>query len=730
MKRFVTALLVAFAFAFAGGLAACGTTDAVGTTSTTPDPSTTAAADPSGVPPSDSPTTPSPRPHDTVVDARPAPMHQPIPLYEDGAIARQVDAATARDEGYVVLDLGESWTPYLFTEHDTPSEPVLPNDYRATFLALARGEFPDDRHGDLAREDQYLEPYGIPPTVGLLRTRFHHTHDLACVASLDLAPLASFEGQLAYESRDGGRNFVRQFQAIERQVNEWVRTQNALDAAHLDSSRFNDRDARRLADYQRLAPRYAVMAATQHRLECEGYFDGLSGGHVEGGFDWNTHEALSRFERRHRIYGWGIVARDTLAMLRRSPEEGEREAVIRVLTERAMHASGVIEDGSIHGSFRGSDGATHDVPNLEGQLRTLMIEAFGLETPESTLAFLDAIGELPADGEHLVAFRGPPLPEYYSADMDFEVEIDRGDVWYDFPYGAHGEELAQPVERRPHTTIFVRWPSGDANAQRIPLAQFGTTIGGWRSELVDGTTFWRYKNSPPGPVVWHQIVAAPVWLPPESTPVRELLVRSNARGEHGWAPDYHEVGPSYASAYGLVAAYHIRYFERPDGTVRLGGDEGIRSHGSVDYTSIMRRHSHGCHRLLNHIAVRLMSYVLAHRRHTRDGVQQLGFRRQLERDGNSWTMALDRGGYVFTLERPVHVEVLVGRIRGDVQRPIDELLPRFDPARGAYVQLDPAIPEGIPVTVNRYGTITPIPGGWAAVTPPDAGAGVDAGVAH
>ncbi len=722
MIRSARSLLLASALASTA--LACGTTDAVGTTtSTTPEPSATTAT-PSSDTQADAPSPPSPPPHDAVVDERPAPMHQPIPLYEGGAIARQVDAATAREQGYVVLDLGEAWTPYLFTERDTPDEPLIQNDYRATYLALARGEFPDDRHGDLAREDQYLEPYGIPPTVALLRTRFHHTHELACVASLDLAPLASFEGQLAYESRDAGRNFVRQFQTLERSVNEWVRAQGVADASALDASRFSDRDERRLADYRRLSPRYAAMVATQRRLECEGYFDGLSGGHVEGGFDWNTHEALSRFERRHRIYGWGIVARDTLAMLRRTPEEGEQEAVIRVLTERALHAAGVIEDGSIAGAFRGSDGQTHDVPNLEGQLRTLMIEAFGLETPESTLAFLDALGELPPDGEHLVAFRGPSLPEYYSSDMDFEVEIDRGDIWYDFPYGPHGEELPQPVERRPHTTIFVSW-----NGQRIPLAQFGTTIGGWRSELIEGVTYWRYKNSPPGPVVWHQIVAAPVWLPPESTPVRDLLVRSSARGSHGWAPDYHEVGPSYASAYGLVAAYHIRYFERPDGTVRLGGDEGIRSHGSVDYTSIMRRHSHGCHRLLNHVAVRLMSYVLEHRRHTRDGVQQLGFRRELERDGNSWTMALDHGGYVFTLERPVHVEVLPGRVRGELSHPIEEALPRYDPARGAYVQADETHPEGIPVTVSRLGVVTPIPGGWAAVAPPDGG-GADAGVAR
>lgn len=684
----------------------CGTADVGRSPSTTPETTTEHAL---AAPPVEGATTPSPPPHEEVVDARPPPMHQPVPFYEDGATTRQIDAATARADGYVVVDLGEAWTPYLFTERGNAEEPIVPNDYREIYLSLARGEFPDNHHGDRARDDQYLEPFGIPPTLGLLRTRFTHARDLACAQELDVSALTAFTGQLAYESRDAGRTFARQYATLDRSVREWMTQQGVTDAAQIDGSRLSDRDERRLADYRRIAPRFAVMREVQARLACEGYFEGV-GEHVEGGFDWPTHEALAAFERRHRIYGWGIVARDTLAMLRRTPMEGEQEAVIRVLTERLMHAAGVIEDGSVDATFRGTDGQMHDVPNLEAQVRTQLIEAFGLTTPESTLAFLESLGDLPVGGEHLVAVRAPVLPEYYASDMEFHVEIDRGDVWYDFPYGAHGEELGQPVERRPHTTIMVRW-----NDQDIRLATFGTTIGGWRSELIDGQTYWRYKDSPPGPVVWHQIVAAPVWLPPESTPVRDLLERSGARGSHGWAPDYHEVGPSYASAYGLVAAYHIQYFERPDGTVRLGGDEGIRSHGSVDYTSIMRRHSHGCHRLHNHIAVRLMSYVLAHRRHTRVGIQNLGFRRELERDGNTWTMAIDRGGYVFSLERPVPVEVLEGRIRGDLHRPITEPLPRFDPARGAYVQFVEGVPEGVPVTVSRMGVVTPITGGWPTV---------------
>ena len=187
--------------------------------------------------------------------------------------------------------------------------------------------------------------------------------------------------------------------------------------------------------------------------------------------------------------------------------------------------------------------------------------------------------------------------------MDFSVIIDRGDIWYEFPYDDQGRERPQPVQRRPTLTLFTTYLG-----EKIPLARYGTTIGGWRSEMIDGTEMWKYKNSPVGPRVWRQIVAAPVWLAPPGTTARTLLTRGKGKG--GYVVNLHEIGPSYASAYGLVAAYHSRFKEGEAGEVELQGDEGIRTHGSVDYMSIMQRHSHGCHRLHNHIAVRLMSFVL------------------------------------------------------------------------------------------------------------------------
>src|SRR5690606_39510179 len=113
----------------------------------------------------------------------------------------------------------------------------------------------------------------------------------------------------------------------------------------------------------------------------------------------------------------------------------------------------------------------------------------------------------------------------------------------------------------------------------------------------------------------------------ESAPPRGLLTRSAKPGQR-FDVNLNEMGPSYASAYGLVAAYHRKYTQNPDGGIRSLGDEGIRTHGSVDYMSIMRRHSHGCHRLHNHIAVRLMSFVLRHRPHARKGPDPIAFGRK------------------------------------------------------------------------------------------------------
>jgi hypothetical protein len=103
----------------------------------------------------------------------------------------------------------------------------------------------------------------------------------------------------------------------------------------------------------------------------------------------------------------------------------------------------------------------------------------------------------------------------------------------------------------------------------------------------------------------------------------------------------------------------------------------------------------------NHLAVRLMSFVLQHRPHQRLGQQQMEYLREFEYEDEAYTIEFDHGGYIFELDEPLHVEVLPGRIRGRQPEPIEHLLPKYDEEQGAYVMTD-----GMWVNVDRFGNIT------------------------
>jgi hypothetical protein len=629
-------------------------------------------------------------------------LAQPVQVWKDGKPAGEVDLAQPRAPGEIVLDLGEDWAPYIFTERTNASDEKIPQSYRATYLALARGEYPNDHHGARAKKDRYLELYGIPPTLKLLRTRFHETQKQDCGSKYNVEAFKAYQKIVAYIDNPKARRDSSQFLAVEQRVKQLMSKQGVDSPSKIDASRIGAADKNNIKLYEKLSPTALLVRAAQARLACEGFFEG-KGPFTDGALDWSTNEAIAEFERKHRVFGWGFLSRDTIDALKESPLEGERQAVVRVLTERAMHAAGFLEDGSTWQksdkplTFRGKDGKQHVQPNLEKDLREAIVHAFGLETPESTLAWLDALGDLGAEKPAVII--GPTPPEYYSPNMDLSVVIDRGDVWYEFPYDEQGKERPQPVQRRPMLTVFT-----DYLGEKIPLARYGTTVGGWRSEMVDGTEMWKYKNSPVGPRVWKQIVAAPVWLPPPGTTARTLLIRGPSKT--GYVVNLHEIGPSYASAYGLVAAYHATFKEGDDGELEVNGDEGIRTHGSVDYMSIMQRHSHGCHRLHNHIAVRLMSFVLAHRPHKRVGEKNVGYKNVVtntaETDTSDYEIKIDKSGYVFQLERPVPVEVLNGRIFGKRYTPVTAAIPKYDTSQGAYMT-----PDGGAVKVDRSGEMTP-----------------------
>jgi hypothetical protein len=153
-------------------------------------------------------------------------------------------------------------------------------------------------------------------------------------------------------------------------------------------------------------------------------------------------------------------------------------------------------------------------------------------------------------------------------------------------------------------------------------------------------------------------------------------------------PNYDEFGPWYASAYGLVAGFHYRATQAKNGEIRYN-DNGIRSHGSVDYNSILRRYSHGCHRLYNHMAIRLFSFVLKHKKYNRVGEVPVGYARKIVVDEEEFVIRLASRGYKYELVNPVPVMVETGNIRGSQKTPLEIYMPKPGEQYGSDAQFLP-----------------------------------------
>lgn len=559
-----------------------------------------------------------------------------VAVWRRGKQRRLMERTEAGEAGLVVLDVGTEWVPALFR-----STEEVPHAYEGEFADLANGRFPDDAQGRRAARDRYLELYGIPPSPALLAVRFSRLDALACARLVPAGALQHFDGVPWPEGDDEA-------------------------PPGIDPT---------------------VVQALQYRLDCEGHLRGRASGHL----DTRTRAALEEFERRNRIYARGNLDGDTLEALKAPPLELERRALVRALTERLVLELGVIEDGSGHGIAPASDypgryDALTDPPNMVARIERAVERALGLQTVGGTRRFYQQLAPALAQPHYHLALPAIELPSYQDDAMDLFVEIDRGDVYYEFPFDERGQRRAQPVEQRPVLTLFVRKRERPARRGRgkrrdvvIPLARYGTTIGGWRIERVGGRDLWTYKESPVGERVWSRIVSAPVWLPPAGTPPDTLVYQSVSHedGETEWEVNDNLVGPGYASAYGLVAAYHQRFRER-DGERIPTQDEGIRTHGSSDYTSIWQRASHGCHRLHNHLAMRLFNFVLMHRQHRRLGHRSAAFKMPVAVPGFETVIEVSRTGYAFELREPMPVEVLRGTIRGSLKRAPRKRVPAVD----------------------------------------------------
>jgi hypothetical protein len=589
-----------------------------------------------------------------------------------GGKDRIVDADLALERGLVLVDLSDDFAPYIFRDGKAADGAVLPNRYRAVFVGLANDRTDGDGDPLPPGKRNYLELYGVPPSLSVLRRRFIEDAARTCQGAVDTAKLLAVDSIETW-----GRTTEKKELANHQYRGQRLEAaQKKVGAASLEELATKDpRYAGEVKLHLRITAERIAFAEVEKRLACEGLLDPSK--HKEGSYDGAMRNAALDFQQKNAVFAQADLTRGTLEAMARPLLENDYLALRRVLAERAAHAGGIIEDGSAIEAmpkprrnrprkiptYKNAAGQDVPVPDLVGQATDALLDRLGLGSAADALAFFQRHPE--SDFRSLrAAVRFPPLPPYYGSHMELLAEIDRGDVWYAFPFNEQGVRVGQGRERFPALNLYVNW-RGD----KVPLVSWRTTIGGWRSEVAsDGQAYLRYKDSDVGHRIWRHIVAAPVWLPPTSTPLAAMVKTKYVEGAYPKVVNYDQTGPGYLSAYGLVAGIHEQ-LRRSRGVLGYF-DNGIRTHGSFDYLSLRGRFSHGCHRLYNNLAVRLFSFVLTHRKTKVLGPMALGFRRTFYWEGEVYDMRLPTRGFYFQLDPPMPVDTLKGRIKGKIKQPI------------------------------------------------------------
>jgi hypothetical protein len=633
-----------------------------------------------------------PRPSSAPKAARPAPPPKPDPDALPPAAGlpperralqvvhgqdRVVDAEVARARGLTLVDLSDEWAPYIFQDVETPDGGVLSNRYRAIFVGLANDHSDGDGQPLRTGERNFLELYGIPPSLSVLRERF--VSDAArttCEATVDTTKMLAVDSIESWgsttEKKELARHQTRAARLEEARLKAGLATIDEL-AEPNPTTPAAVKLAREVKAHLRFEAERAAFAEVEKRLACEGLMDPAK--HKPGIYDTPMRLAMLDFQQKNVVIAQGDITRETLEALARPMAENNFAALRRVLTERAAHGGDFLEDGSVlpplrpgkprrEPTYKLAAGGKRAIPDLVGTATEALLARLGIASAADAVAFFKRHPKEDFDWLR-VAVRFPVAPEYYGPEMDLSAEIDRGDVWYDFPYDQSGKRVPQPRRRYPSFTLFVRW-----QGERVPLVRWRSTIGGWRAELAsDGEEYFRYKDSDVGEKVWRHVVAAPVWIPYENSPLGSMVKSKIVNGAITKVVNYDETGPGYLSAYGLVAGIHVEPRRRGD---QITGwfDNGIRTHGSSDYMSLRGRFSHGCHRLYNNLAVRLFSFVLKHRKSKTLGPMALNFRRTFYQDGEVFDMRLPTRGFYFELDPPLPVETLEGEVKGLLKKPI------------------------------------------------------------
>jgi hypothetical protein len=606
---------------------------------------------------------------------QPASASGGLMVVEGGRSVGQTTPENARLGGLTVIDLSDVWLPHIFSE-----QPGKPQPLRPYLVDLANGRFGPTRNYARAREDRFFEAFGVFPSLNRVRRRLADRKRHACHERVKDSVLEELPPRSVIPAEE-----------LEKVPNPDPAT--VAETPKITTGRTIS--PRPLTDLEKRA-----VVAMQAHLRCE---DLLSRKANRGRMDMRTVDGLKIYQRLQMLADSGAVDLQTRTALLGDSREHDFRALLRMLRERVVDATGLLEDGSalgVQGQVQGrvldsdefrplptsSDKATAapaaagakilPAPDLIAAATQAASQALGWTSPDAVLASTLVAAPPPESKRRgrkakapkgpaplpaAVAVRLPPLPPYHGPKMELRAEIDRGDVVLERPkLDKDGrKKWKPPVADRPTLTLYAR--AGD---HEVALVRWPTTIGGWKAfEKRDGTMALKYKESVTGDALWPEVLATPTWHPAPGMPTRRLVVK---RGDT-WEPKTEIIGPGYRAAYGLIAIVHHQIVGRRETGEPDLMDLRIRTQGTPGYRAVKRGESNGCHRLHNYAALRLAGFLVKHREHVRDGLVPEDYVRNLEYKGQKVALESESKGYRFKLTPPVPVTVLDGDVKGDAK---------------------------------------------------------------
>jgi hypothetical protein len=608
-----------------------------------------------------------------------------VMVVDGGRSTGQKTPEGARKEGLTVVDLSDDWLPFVFSE-----EPGKPQPLRPFLMDLANGRFGKGSAYSRPREDRYFEAFGVSPSLNLVRRRLADKKRHACHDRVKDGVLEELSAKNVIPPEEPEK--------VPNPDPETVKETPMIPTGRTISPR------------PLTALEKRAVVAMQAHLRCE---DLLSGKAAPARMDRRTVEGLKIYQRLQMTADSGRIDLETRTTLLADSREQDFRALLRGLRERVIDATGLLEDGSALGVVGQVQGRTLDSPEFQplaaptdkapanptaaapGQSAAAAPEATTKITPApdliaaATHAASTALGWTSPDAvlastlvaappatkkprkaaarkglaplPTAVAMRLPPLPAYHGPKMELRAEVDRGEVVLARPkLDKDGKKKWKPpVSDRPTVTLYARTGDGEVALMRWP-----TTIGGWKTiQKSDGTLAYKYKESVTGDALWPEILATPTWHPGSGMPTRKLLIKQGDT----WVPKTEIVGPGYRAAYGLVAIVHHQIEGHDESGAPQLMDHRIRTHGTPAYRSVKRGESSGCHRLHNHLALRLAGFLVKHHAHERDGLVPEDYVRKLEYKGQQLALESENKGYRFKLTPPIPVTVLDGDVRGNAK---------------------------------------------------------------